>query len=39
MTIIYILLSALAILLIANIMLTLKAGKKESDNELTEIKY
>lgn len=37
MTIIYILLSFLAILLIANIILTLKAGKKESGNELTEI--
>lgn len=38
MTLIYIFLSALAILLIVNIMLTLKAGKKESGNELTEIK-
>ncbi|MBL7823163.1 MAG: DNA recombination protein RmuC [Saprospiraceae bacterium] len=34
----YIFLSALAILLIANIILTLKAGKKETGNELTEIK-
>lgn len=39
MTITYILLSSLSILLIANIILTLKAGKKESDNELTKIKY
>jgi DNA recombination protein RmuC len=38
MEIIYILLSALAILLIVNIILTLKAGKKESSYELTEIK-
>jgi len=28
----------LAILLIVNIILTLKAGKKEESNELTEIK-
>lgn len=38
MTIIYIFLSAIAILLIVNIFLTLKAGKKEAVNELTEIK-
>jgi DNA recombination protein RmuC len=38
MTIIYIFLSALAILLIVNIILTLNVGKKESANELTEIK-
>lgn len=38
MAIIYILLSSLAILLIVNIILTLKAGKKESSNELIEIK-
>ena len=38
MTLIYIFLSALAILLIVNIILTLKAGKKEASNELTEIK-
>ena len=38
MTIIYIFLSLLAILLIVNIILTLKAGKKEAGNELTEIK-
>lgn len=37
MTIIYILLSSLAILLIVNIFLTLKAGKKESGTEFTEI--
>jgi DNA recombination protein RmuC len=34
----YIFLSALAILLIANIILTLKAGKKNSGNEIAEIK-
>lgn len=34
----YIFLSALAILLIVNIILTFKAGKKESGKELTEIK-
>jgi len=38
MTLTYIFLSFLAILLIANIILTLKAGKKEERNELTEIK-
>ena len=38
MTIIYIFLTVLAILLIVNIFLTLKAGKKEANNELTEIK-
>jgi len=38
MTLIYIFLSALAILLIVNILLTLKAGKKDSGNELIEIK-
>jgi DNA recombination protein RmuC len=38
MTLIYIFLSALAILLIVNVILTLKAGKKDSGNELTEIK-
>ena len=38
MQLIYIILLVLAILLIANIILTLKAGKKESGNELTEIK-
>lgn len=38
MTIIYILLSVLAILLIVNIILTLKAGKKEASTEITEIK-
>jgi DNA recombination protein RmuC len=35
---IYIFLSFLAILLIVNIFLTINAGKKESGNELTEIK-
>lgn len=35
---IYIFLSVLSILLIVNIILTLKAGKKEASNELTEIK-
>jgi len=35
---IYIFLTALAILLIVNIILTLKAGKKEESNILTEIK-
>ena len=35
---IFIFLSILAILLIVNIILTLKAGKKDSGNELTEIK-
>ncbi len=34
----YIFLSVIAILLIINIILTLKAGKKEASNELTEIK-
>jgi DNA recombination protein RmuC len=34
----YIILTALAILLIVNIILTLKAGKKETGNELAEIK-
>jgi DNA recombination protein RmuC len=38
MTLIYLSLSILAILLIVNIILTLKAGKKEASNELTEIK-
>jgi DNA recombination protein RmuC len=38
MTILYIFLVALTILLIVNIILTLKAGKKDSGNELTEIK-
>lgn len=38
MTIVYIFLSFLAILLIVNIILTLKAGKKESGNEIIEIK-
>lgn len=38
MTLIYIFLTALTILLIVNIILTLKAGKKETGNELTEIK-
>lgn len=38
MTLIYIFLTVLAILLIVNIILTRKAGKKESGNELTEIK-
>lgn len=38
MAIAYIFLSVLAILLIVNIILTLKAGKKEASNELTEIK-
>lgn len=38
MTIVYIFLSTLAIFLIVNIILTLKAGKKKSGNELTEIK-
>ena len=38
MELIYIFLSALAILLIVNIILTLKAGKKEASNEITEIK-
>jgi DNA recombination protein RmuC len=38
MTIIYIFLSVLVLLLIINIFLTLKAGKKEASNELTEIK-
>jgi len=37
MTLIYIFLLALAILLCVNIILTLKAGKKESGNELIEI--
>lgn len=39
MTIIYILLLFLTILLIVSINLTLKAGKKETSNELTGIKY
>jgi hypothetical protein len=38
MTIIYIFLTTIAILLIVNIILTLKAGKKEESNELNEIK-
>ena len=38
MTLIYILHTAIAILLIVNIFLTLKAGKKENNNELVEIK-
>jgi DNA recombination protein RmuC len=38
MTLIYIFLSALSILIILNIILTLKAGKSETGNELTEIK-
>lgn len=38
MIIIYIFLIAILILLIVNIILTLKAGKKETSNELTEIK-
>lgn len=38
MTLIYIFLSVLTILLIVNIILTLKTGKKEASNELTEIK-
>lgn len=38
MTLIYIFLSVIAILLIVNIILNLKAGKKESGNEFTEIK-
>jgi DNA recombination protein RmuC len=38
MNIIYLFLSAIAILLIVTIILTLKAGKKEANNELTEIK-
>lgn len=33
-----ILLSAIAILLIVNVYFTLKAGRKEESNELTEIK-
>ena len=37
MDLIYIFLTALAILLIVNIILTLKAGKKEGSNEVTEI--
>lgn len=35
---VYIILSVIAILLIVNIILTLKAGKKEAGNRLTEIK-
>lgn len=38
MTIIYLLLSALAVLLIINIVLTIKAGKKVVDYEISEIK-
>jgi len=38
MTLTYIFLTFLAILLIVNIILTLKAGKKDESNELTEIK-
>lgn len=38
MTIIYIFLSALAILLIVNIILTLKAGNNQSGSELAELK-
>lgn len=34
----YLFLSALTVLLIINNILTLKTGKKESGNELTEIK-
>src|SRR5450759_4039146 len=34
----YIILAFLALLLLANIILTLKAGKKEASNELAEIK-
>lgn len=36
---IYLLLAFITILLIVNIILTLKAGKKESSNELNEIKF
>lgn len=39
MELVYIFLSAIAILLIVNIILTLKAGKKKESTELTEIKY
>jgi hypothetical protein len=35
---IYIFLSALAILLILNIILTLKAGKKEASSEINKLK-
>jgi len=35
---IYIFLTALTILLIVNIILSLKAGKKDENNELAEIK-
>jgi len=35
----YIILAFLAILLIVNILLTLKAGKKEAGNELNELKF
>lgn len=38
MTLIYIFLASLAILLVVNILLTLKACKKEASNEITEIK-
>jgi DNA recombination protein RmuC len=38
MLLIYILLTAIAILLIVNIFLTIKTGKKENNNELVEIK-
>jgi len=38
MALVYIFLSLLSVLLIVNIILTLKAGKKDSGNELTEIK-
>lgn len=38
MTLIYIFLSVLTILLVVNIILTLKAGKNDSGNELNEIK-
>jgi hypothetical protein len=39
MAINFVFLSAHAILLILNIIFTLKAGKKDASNELTEIKY
>ena len=39
MTLIYILLSLLLLLIIVNILLTLRSGKKEAGNELTEIKF
>ena len=37
MTLLYLFLLFLTILLIVNIILTIKAGKKEANNELTEI--